>query len=105
MRIRWFLLPALMTLTLASCMLPPPVNTVSGNPNPPPPAVLAEEISKPPVSEELLIWQPGHWDWLGSGYSWRQGEWIKRVGHGTEWQDGYWNNASGHWEWQPAHWL
>lgn len=95
----------LMALAVAGCVQPPPVNTVSGNPNPPAPPVQSEVIPKPPVSEEPLIWQPGHWDWLGTGYSWRPGEWIKRAGHGTEWQDGYWTNESGRWEWRPAHWL
>ncbi len=94
--------------TLAACAQPQPTATASGaNPNPPPPPVRSEEIPKPPVSEDPLIWQPGHWDWEGSGYAWRQGEWVKRAGHGTEWQDGYWSNQSGSgaWTWVPAHWM
>ena len=102
MRNRLILLPMLGMLALPSCVPPPEppvtVNTVSGNPNPPPPPVRAEEMPKPPVSEEPLIWQPGQWDW-------QHGAWVLRGGHGTEWQDGYWSNASGRWVWQPAHWL
>jgi hypothetical protein len=72
---------------------------------PPPPPVPAETIPKPPVSEDPLIWQPGHWDWSGSQYTWQQGMWIKREGHGTQWQDGYWSNTGGTSKWVPAHWL
>lgn len=75
------------------------------NPYPQPPPVRTEEIPKPPVSEEPLIWQPGHWDWSGSGYIWRDGHWVKRGGHGTQWQDGYWTPQGGTWTWVPAHWL
>ncbi len=54
---------------------------------------------------EALMWQPGHWDWVGTGYTWREGQWVKRAGHGTEWQDGYWSNRNGTWTWLPAHWM
>ncbi len=78
---------------------------VAGNPNPPPPPVRTEVIPKPPVSEAPLIWEPGHWDWAGTGYSWREGEWVPRAGHGSQWQDGYWSNQNGTWSWLPAHWM
>lgn len=92
-----------LALGLTACMAPPPL--AASNPNPPPPAVRVETIPKPPVSEEPLIWQPGHWDWEGTGYVWRDGEWVRRAGHGTEWQDGYWSNANGTYTWVPAHWM
>jgi len=107
MRNRLLLLPFIAVLALAGCDRPPALapTSAAANPNPQPPQVPVETIPKPPVSEEPLVWQPGHWDWLGNGYEWRKGEWVQRGGHGTEWQDGYWNNAGGRWEWQPAHWL
>ena len=98
-------LSLLLALGAASACTPQGPMAVAGNPNPPPPPVRTEIIPKPPVSEEPLIWQPGHWDWEGSGYAWRQGEWVKRAGHGTEWQDGYWANQNGTWSWVPAHWM
>ncbi len=76
-----------------------------GNPNPQPPPVPPEVRPQPPVSEDPLMWQPGHWDWSGTGYVWVSGKWIDRAGHGTTWQDGYWSNAGGSWAWIPAHWL
>lgn len=96
--------PLLAVLFLAGCMPQPPAPMLS-NPNPQPPPVRAEVIPKPPVSEEPLIWQPGHWDWEGAGYVWREGDWVKRAGHGTQWQDGYWTTSNGVWVWQPPHWL
>ena len=96
--------PMFAVLALSACVPSlPPLN--SANPNPPPPAVLHEEVPLPPVSEEPLLWQPGHWNWEGQGYVWVQGQWIARAGRGTSWQDGYWSQANGTWSWVPAHWL
>ena len=97
----------LLTLAAAACSTPPPSAIATGNPYPPPPPVRTEVIPKPPVSEEPLIWEPGHWDWVDTGYAWHEGEWVKRAGHGTEWQDGYWSNQNpkGTWTWLPAHWM
>ncbi len=104
MRVSAVVGPLLIVLALAACTPAGPM-PVAGNPNPPPPPVRTEVIPKPPVSETPLIWQPGHWDWAGNGYSWREGEWVQRAGHGTEWQDGYWSNQSGTWTWLPGHWI
>jgi WXXGXW repeat (2 copies) len=90
------------SLVLAGCVS---TTRVVSNPYGNPPPVRSEAIPKPPVSEQPLIWQPGHWDWSGDGYVWREGRWVPREGHGTEWQDGYWTNANGSWTWLPAHWL
>jgi hypothetical protein len=70
-----------------------------------PPPIPVETVPKPPVSEEPLIWQPGHWDWTGSAYVWTQGSWVVRAGHGTQWQDGYWVNQGASWVWVAGHWL
>jgi hypothetical protein len=80
-------------------------NLSTSNPNPPPPAVREETIPKPPVTEEPVIWQPGHWDWINGGYVWEPGEWVKRAGHGTLWMDGHWSNEDGGWVWKRAHWM
>lgn len=74
-------------------------------PYPPVPPPIAEIVPKPPVSERPMIWQPGHWDWSGNGYSWRQGEWVPREGHGSLWQDGSWTFGNGGWFWVPGHWV
>jgi hypothetical protein len=107
MRPRFACLSASLLLVLgtAAACAPTSGQMASGNPYPPPPPVRTEVIPKPPVSEEPLIWQPGHWEWEGSGYAWRQGQWVPRAGHGTQWQDGYWSNQGGTWTWVPGHWI
>lgn len=89
-------------LLATSCAIP---QGVAYNPNPPPPAPLAETIPKPPVTETLLIWQPGHWSWTGSGYIWEPGRFVPREGHGSLWLDGHWDTRGPGWVWVPAHWV
>lgn len=89
-------------LSLSACVA---TTSYVTNPYPAPPPVQAEAIPPPPVSEDPLVWQPGHWDWTGTAYVWTGGRWIARAGHGTTWQDGYWANANGAWTWVPAHWM
>jgi hypothetical protein len=89
----------ILILGVAGCAVSP-----LAPPYPPVPPVRAEAVPLPPVSEKPLIWQPGHWDWTGTTYQWREGRWVGREGHGTLWQDGYWAFQSGSWVWLPAHW-
>jgi hypothetical protein len=91
-------------LSLAGCAVRAPAQ-FGANPYPPPPPLREEVIPRPPVTEELLVWQPGHWDWVGSGYTWREGRYVPLAGHGTEFLFGHWSNQSGAWIWMPAHWL
>jgi hypothetical protein len=86
-------------LGLAGC-----ATQVAFAPQPTVPPPQAEVIPKPPVSEQPLIWQPGHWDWTGGSYAWTSGAWVLRAGHGTSWQDGYWTQVNGSWSWVPPHW-
>ena len=51
---------------------------------------VAETVPKPPVTAEPLMWQPGHWDWNGSGYVWTRGEYVPAGGHGNLWTPGWW---------------
>ena len=88
-------------LVMASCTPPPPP---SGPPAVPP--LQADTMGKPPVTTTPLIWQPGHWDWTGGGYTWAPGEFVPGAGHGVMWMPGYWAPAEdGGWTWQPAHWM
>lgn len=75
------------------------------NPYPPAPVPRAEVRPPAPLSDNPLTWQPGHWDWAGHGYEWRDGRWIDRQGHGPDWLTGYWSDATGVWLWMPAHWM
>ena len=78
---------------------------VGACPTAPPPQ--ADERPLPPVANYEQTWQPAHWDWNGSGYSWRPGAWIPRGPHTIEWMDGYWkrDTTPGPCNWVPAHWL
>jgi hypothetical protein len=73
------------------------------------PPMKTEQRPKPPVSEDEQIWQPGSWDWNGTGYTWREGRWIKRAqaGGSNLWMDGYWtrDQVPGPCYWVPAHWV
>ena len=97
------LLAAFAIAGLAACAAPAPQMTA--NPYPPPPMLRTDIMPKPPISEVALTWQPGHWDWSGAAYVWREGAWVNRNGQGTQWLPGFWSNASGAWTWIPAHWL
>lgn len=78
--------------------------TSTANPYPPVPAPIAESRPLPPVSAQALMWQPGHWDWNGSGYVWQKGQYVPAAGHGPLFQPGYWAQTPSGWSWQPAHW-
>ncbi len=90
-------------LGLAGCAGPAVPN--GANPYPPVPAAIADVVPQPPVSQDPLVWRPGHWDWTGSGYAWSNGQWVPAAGHGANWMDGYWTNARGDWTWTPGRWL
>jgi hypothetical protein len=76
-----------------------------GNPFPPVPASVTEVMPKPPVTAEALMWQPGHWDWNGSGYVWGQGQYVPAAGHGNLWMPGWWSRTPAGWTWIPPHWM
>ncbi len=86
---------------LAGCVTSSPPDA---NPYPPVPALIPEVVPKPPVTADPLIWQPGHWDWTGSGYTWATGQYVPAEGHGRLWMPGWWDRTPGGWVWQPAHW-
>ena len=71
-------LPILLwAVLLAACTAQPPA--------PPVPAPRADPMPLPPVTPEALIWQPGHWDWTGSGYVWAPGFYVPAASHGGNW--------------------
>jgi hypothetical protein len=84
-------------LPLAACV-------AAGPPSPIPPP-MAETMPKPPVSAVPLTWQPGHWDWNGSSYTWAPGQYVDLGGHPGNWQPPYWQQTGGGWVWQPGHWV
>jgi hypothetical protein len=96
------ILAALLGISLlAGCVFRSPATE---NPYPPVPDLLPETMSKPPVTAEPLIWQPGHWDWTGTGYVWANGQFVPAQGHGNLWVPGWWSRTPDAWVWQPPHW-
>lgn len=71
---------------------------------PPIPAPIDETRPEPPVSADPLQWQPGHWNWNGSGYVWQPGEYVPARGHGPLFQPGYWAQTPSGWVWRSARW-
>lgn len=92
--------------SLAGCTPPPPMVVGPGpNPNPPPPPRQAEQRPLPPVSEDQLVWRMGEWEWVGSGYVWQPGEWVKLDGHSNQYLPGHWAVVGNSWQWERGHWL
>ena len=87
----------LLVLSLGACVATPPYPSV--------PALRADPMPKPPFTAEQLLWQPGHWDWSGSGYVWAPGQYVPAAGHGGSWMPGWWSRVDGIWRWEPAHWV
>jgi hypothetical protein len=89
-------------LALAGCAVN---NNIGACPTAPP--LVSEVMPKPPVSEQALIWQPGHWDWNGATYAWTAGGWIPRGSISGQWLDGHWERQTvpAACAWVPAHWL
>ena len=75
------------------------------NPYPPVPPPVSEIVPKPPVTSETLMWQPGHWDWNGSAYTWAKGQYVPADGHGSLWMPGWWSRDAAGWTWIPPHWM
>ncbi len=98
---RHALMALLVMGTLAGCT----PSSGSDNPYPPVPALLPDTPTKPPVTAEQLLWQPGHWDWTGSGYAWTAGEWVPAAGHGGRFMPGWWSKTPAGYVWQPPHWI
>jgi len=89
------------TLLLAGCA--PDLSRTNEAP-PAIPAPMADVPPKPPLSGETLVWQPGYWDWIGSGFAWHPGQYVPAAGHGNLWMPGYWERGPSGWVWQPPHW-
>ena len=68
---------------------------------PPPPRV--ETIPAPPSA--TMYWQPGHWIWDGSSWSWTEGQYVMRPNPQAVWEPGHWlQQPSGGYVWVDGHW-
>ena len=105
MRVRLTVLLLGALLGLAACEVGPPPMVVPENPNPPVPPLQSEVRPLPPVSEDQLVWRMGEWEWVGTGYVWAPGEWVKLDGHSNQYLPGHWVFQGGAWQWERGHWL
>ena len=83
-------------LALAACVVVPPAN-----PYPQAPPLRAEFIPPPP--RERVVWQPGHWQWIGNGYSWLPGRYVEQFGR--RWEAAHWRWDGRRWDWVPGRWI
>lgn len=67
------------------------------------PALPAETIPKPPVSEAELVWRPGDWLYVGGSYRYDPGHYEPRSDH-TLWTRGHWTGTRGNYAWVPGAW-
>lgn len=96
--------PMLAAMLLGGCVVPPS-SAVLPNPYPPPPPRLAEVRPKAPDSDDVLIWRPGSWEWVGTGYVWQPGDYEVLGNHSNEYFPGHWAFENGSWNWVRSHWL
>jgi hypothetical protein len=67
---------------------------------PPPP-----QAETPPLAPSALaMWQPGHWSWNGTQYSWISGYYVERPSPNANWTPGYWQQGSAGWTWVNGYW-
>ncbi len=75
---------------------------------PPAPAVPRMEIPATWLAPGYL-WVPGHYDWAGNDYAWKEGAWqpVKMpAGAQLAWFEGRWvkdQSGGDQWNWVPAH--
>src|ERR1051326_1445574 len=68
-----------------------------------PPALQTEVV--PPAPNDLVVWNPGHWNWTGMDWVWEPGHYMTRVQTTAMWQPGHWEvQPAGGYMWVEGHW-
>jgi hypothetical protein len=71
---------------------------------PPPPRV--ETMPAPPTEQRVVYWQPGHWIWDGSSWSWQEGQYVDPPTPQAVWEPGGWvQQPAGGYVWVDGHWV
>jgi hypothetical protein len=68
----------------------------------PPPAPMVETV--PPAPGPTVYWQPGHWAWTGTQYSWIAGHYEQRPSQAGLWQPGHWEQGPNGYFWVDGRW-
>jgi len=101
---------AIVAASLAACVPDPysQKNGMSTNtqhvdyaPNPPP-APMPENAPPPP--SQAVYWQPGHWAWTGSQWTWLPGHYEQRPNQTAVWAPGHWEQSSNGYFWVDGRW-
>ncbi len=72
--------------------------------NQPPPAQY-EVVPPAPQGYGAVAWQPGHWNWNGSGWAWQPGQYMTAQSSGLQWIEGKWTDVPGAgWRYIEGHW-
>lgn len=80
---------------------PAPGTTVIIAPNPPP---APEAETPPPPPSPTYVWDPGHWTWNGTQFSWEAGQYIEKPQALASFVPGHWEQNPGGWAWVPSQW-
>jgi len=67
-----------------------------------PPAPVLESRSMQPYP--AMAWVPGRYEWNGSQYFWRQGEWVYIPAGYTQYVPGKWDYNTNGWFWINGYW-
>jgi hypothetical protein len=81
-----------------------PAQTAMVAPSAPPPPQ-SELVPPPPQGVGSVIWQPGHYEWNGVGWTWLAGHYVTAAAGVSAWVPGRWvQSPSGGWMWVEGHW-
>ena len=71
------------------------------------PAVQAESVPAPPPTGEVLIWQPGAWNYVNGQFVWEPGHYVVADPGRRAWVGGGFapGPGIGACNWVPAHWV
>jgi hypothetical protein len=68
-----------------------------------PPELRTEVI--PPAPSDLVVWTPGHWQWMGDNWAWQPGQYVTRPQATAMWEPGHWvPHPAGGFLWVDGHW-
>jgi hypothetical protein len=68
----------------------------------PPPEPMLENV--PPAPGPTVYWQPGHWGWTGTQWSWLGGHYEQRPYQAAAWEPGHWQQGSNGYFWVDGRW-
>ncbi len=68
----------------------------------PPPAPMVETV--PVAPSQAVYWQPGHWAWTGTQWTWIAGHYEQRPTQVAIWLPGHWEQSANGYFWVEGRW-